>query len=112
MPSPCAFLHDPKAILLDEPLTGLDPIAIRRAKDSIRARAAGGAAIIVSSHLLHLVEELAQRVLVILNGRKAAHGTMAELKASNPDLAEGARLEDIFLKMAADEEAAGGGAPK
>jgi len=107
----CAFLHDPKAILLDEPLTGLDPIAIRKAKDSIVAKAREGAAIIVSSHLLHLVEELARRVLVILNGRVGALGTMAELKAAHPDLAEGARLEDIFLKMAAADEAAGGAPP-
>jgi ABC-2 type transport system ATP-binding protein len=107
----CAFLHDPKAILLDEPLTGLDPIAIRKAKDSIVAKAREGAAIIVSSHMLNLVEELAHRVLVILNGRKAAHGTLAELKAAHPDLAEGARLEDIFLKMAAEEEANGGEPP-
>ncbi len=106
----CAFLHDPKAILLDEPLTGLDPIAIRRAKDSIVARSRAGAAVIVSSHLLHLVEELAHRVLIILNGRKGAHGTMAELKAAHPDLAEGARLEEIFLKMAADDVASGGAA--
>ena len=96
----CAFLHDPKAILFDEPLTGLDPIAIRKAKDAIVARARGGAAIIVSSHLLHLVEELAHRVLVILKGEKAAHGTLAELQAENPDLAAGATLEDIFMKMA------------
>jgi ABC-2 type transport system ATP-binding protein len=107
----CAFLHDPKAILLDEPLTGLDPIAIRKAKDAIVERSREGAAIIVSSHLLHLVEEIAHRVLVILNGRKAAHGTMAELKAAHPDLAEGARLEDLFLKMAAEEQANGGAPP-
>jgi ABC-2 type transport system ATP-binding protein len=107
----CAFLHDPRAILLDEPLTGLDPIAIRKAKDSIVAKAREGAAVIVSSHLLHLVEELARRVLVILNGRVGALGTMAELKAAHPDLAEGARLEDIFLKMAAADEAAGGPPP-
>ena len=104
----CAFLHDPRAILLDEPLTGLDPIAIRRAKDSIVSRAREGAAIIVSSHMLHLVEELAHRVLVILGGNKAAHGTLAELKAAHPDLSEGARLEEIFLKMAADASANGG----
>lgn len=96
----CAFLHRPKAILFDEPLTGLDPLAIRRAKDAIVARAAEGAALIVSSHLLHLVEELAHRVLVIMEGRKAAHGTVAELKAAHPDLEEGARLEEIFLRMA------------
>ena len=104
----CAFLHEPRAILFDEPLTGLDPIAIRKAKDAIVARARGGAAIIVSSHQLHLVEELAHRVLIILKGEKAAHGTVAELKAAHPDLAAGAGLEDIFLRMATGN---GGAAP-
>lgn len=96
----CALLHRPSALLFDEPLTGLDPIAIRTAKDAIVARAREGAAVVVSSHLLNLVEEIADRVLVLLQGRKAAHGTLAELKAAHPDLAEGARLEEIFLRMA------------
>ncbi len=103
----CALIHRPRAILFDEPLTGLDPIAIRRAKDSIVAQARDGAAVVVSSHLLNLVEELAHRVLVILQGRKAAHGTMDELKAAHPDLEAGAGLEDIFLRMALGN----GGAP-
>jgi ABC-2 type transport system ATP-binding protein len=96
----CAYLHDPSVLLLDEPLTGLDPIAIRKAKDAIVARAASGSAIVVSSHLLHLVEEIAHRVLVIIAGGKAAHGTLDELRAAHPDLAAGARLEDLFMKMA------------
>ena len=54
----CAYLHDPRAILFDEPLTGLDPYAIRTLKASIAERAAAGAAIVVSSHLLALVEDL------------------------------------------------------
>ena len=102
----CAFLHDPRVLLLDEPLTGLDPVAIRRAKDAIVGRAREGAAVIVSSHLLHLVEELAHRVLVLMDGVKAAHGTMAELQAAHPDLAAGARLEDIFMRMAGEDGAA------
>src|SRR5262249_20348536 len=53
----CAYLHDPQAILFDEPLTGLDPYAIRTLKASIAQRAAAGAAVIVSSHLLSLVED-------------------------------------------------------
>jgi ABC-2 type transport system ATP-binding protein len=101
----CAFLHDPRVILLDEPLTGLDPIAIRWAKDAIAGRARDGAAIIVSSHLLHLVEELADRVLVIVRGGVRALGTLEELQAAHPDLAAGATLEDIFLRMAAAGDA-------
>ncbi|MCK6479039.1 MAG: ABC transporter ATP-binding protein [Planctomycetes bacterium] len=107
----CAFLHRPKAILFDEPLTGLDPIAIRKAKDSIVRQAEEGAAIIVSSHLLALVEEIAHRVLVILDGAKAAHGTLEELKAAHPDLAAGARLEEIFMRMALGPAAGAAGAP-
>ena len=98
----CAFIHRPKVILFDEPLTGLDPLAIRRAKDSIVRQAEEGASIIVSSHLLALVEEIAHRVLVIMEGTKAAHGTMEELKAAHPDHEAGARLEEIFLRMAGE----------
>ena len=52
----CAYLHDPKAILFDEPLTGLDPRGIRTMKKSVRDRAAAGAAVVFSSHLLALVD--------------------------------------------------------
>ena len=65
----CAFLHDPKAILLDEPLTGLDPKGIRTIQDSIRERAGRGAAVLVSSHLLPIVEELCTTVLILHRGR-------------------------------------------
>ena len=54
----CGLLHSPKVIFFDEPLTGLDPIGIRRMKDSILKRGREGAAIIISSHLLHLLEEV------------------------------------------------------
>jgi ABC-2 type transport system ATP-binding protein len=96
----CAFLHTPRCILLDEPLTGLDPVAIRHAKDAILTRAREGASIVVSSHLLDLVQEMADRILVLMNGTTAAVGTVAELQAAHPDLAEGARLEEIFIRMA------------
>src|SRR5277367_1174925 len=61
----CAYLHDPKAILLDEPLTGLDPHGIRTMKDSVRQRAAAGAAVVVSSHLLALVQDLCTHLLIL-----------------------------------------------
>ncbi len=95
----CGLLHDPKAILFDEPLTGLDPVGIRRTKDSIARRAGEGASIVVSSHLLHLVEELCHRILVIREGRKVAHGTLGEIKAALPQLQGDASLEEVFLHV-------------
>jgi ABC-2 type transport system ATP-binding protein len=94
----CGLLHDPRALLLDEPLTGLDPGAIRRMKRTIRQRAEGGAAVILSSHLLGLVEELCSRILVIQQGRMVAMGTIGEIVASKPELA-GRGLEDVFLAL-------------
>jgi ABC-2 type transport system ATP-binding protein len=94
----CGLLHDPRALLLDEPLTGLDPGAIRRMKRTIRQRAEGGAAVILSSHLLGLVEELCSRILVIQQGRMVAMGTIGEIIASKPELA-GRGLEDVFLAL-------------
>jgi ABC-2 type transport system ATP-binding protein len=94
----CGLLHDPAVLILDEPLTGLDPGAIRRMKATILARARSGAAVILSSHLLHLVEELCTRILVIQRGRAVATGAIAEIRASRPDL-EGRGLEDVFLAL-------------
>ncbi|MHC5038356.1 MAG: ABC transporter ATP-binding protein [Planctomycetota bacterium] len=103
----CGFIHDPKAILFDEPLTGLDPMAIRRTKAAIRERAEGGASVIVSSHLLGLVEEISDRVLIIQNGRKIAFGPLPELKESIPELQADADLEEIFLRVTQAVEEAG-----
>lgn len=96
----CGLLHSPRVLLFDEPLTGLDPVGIRRMKATILERASQGAAVIVSSHLLHLLEEIADRILVIIGGHKKAHGTRDEIRAQVPELAEGASLEDIFIRMA------------
>src|SRR6185503_516853 len=65
----CGLVRDAAVLLFDEPLTGLDPIGIRRMRHTIKARAAAGAAILVSSHLLHLVEEVCSRVIIMNNGR-------------------------------------------
>jgi ABC-2 type transport system ATP-binding protein len=94
----CGLLHQPRALLLDEPLTGLDPVGIRRMKSTIIRRAEAGAAVILSSHLLHLVEEICTRVLVMQAGRAVAFGTIAEIVASHPALS-GRRLEDVFLAL-------------
>ncbi|MCP3101429.1 ABC transporter ATP-binding protein [Myxococcus sp. K15C18031901] len=102
----CGFLHSPRLILLDEPLTGLDPIGIRRMKASLRRRAEEGAALVLSSHLLPLVEELCHRLLVIAGGRAMALGSLDEIRArlSGPG-AEQASLEDLFVRITS---AAGG----
>jgi ABC-2 type transport system ATP-binding protein len=100
----CGLLHDPKALLLDEPLTGLDPVGIRRMKATIMQRAAAGAAVILSSHLLHLVEEICTRVLVLQHGRVVAFGTIAEIIASRPGL-QTRTLEDVFLALIGQDEA-------
>jgi ABC-2 type transport system ATP-binding protein len=93
----CGLLHDPKVLLFDEPLTGLDPLGIRHMKETIVRRGRAGAAVVVSSHLLHLVEEICTRVIIIDRGVKVADGTMAELSARAQ--AEGSNLEEIFLKV-------------
>jgi ABC-2 type transport system ATP-binding protein len=99
----CGLLHEPKALLFDEPLTGLDPLGIRHMKETIVARGRAGAAVIVSSHLLHLVEEICTRIVIIDHGRKVADATLAELKA-HPELgAAGSSLEQIFLTATAGE---------
>ncbi len=97
----CGLLHRPSALLLDEPLTGLDPVGIRRMKETIAARARDGAAVILSSHLLHLVEELCTRILVIRRGEMVAFGSIADIMASRPELA-GKSLEEMFIALTGD----------
>jgi ABC-2 type transport system ATP-binding protein len=97
----CGLLHDPAALILDEPLTGLDPSGIRRMRETIAARARAGAAVILSSHLLHLVEELCTKLLVIHHGRTIAYGAFDAIVAERPQLA-GRGLEDVFLALTSD----------
>jgi ABC-2 type transport system ATP-binding protein len=97
----CGLLHTPSALILDEPLTGLDPAGMRRMRETIVARAAAGTAVILSSHLLNLVEELCTKLLVVRQGKCAAYGTIGEIIAGHPDLA-GRSLEDIFLALTGD----------
>ncbi len=94
----CGLIHQPQVLILDEPLTGLDPVGIRRMKRTIAARAEAGAAVILSSHLLPLVEELCTRLLIIQRGQLVAMGTVAEIAAGRPELS-GRGLEDLFLSL-------------
>lgn len=104
----CGLLHDPSVLVLDEPLTGLDPGGMRRMRATIAARARAGAAVILSSHLLTLVEELCTKIFVIRRGRCVAYGSLAEIVGAHPELA-GRSLEDVFLALTGDGE--GQGAP-
>ena len=95
----CGLVRDATTLLFDEPLTGLDPLGIRRMRETIVARGRAGAAILLSSHLLHLVEEICTRVIIMDRGQKIADGTFEELR-SRIDLAEaGSSLEQIFLTV-------------
>jgi ABC-2 type transport system ATP-binding protein len=104
----CALLHRPHVLLFDEPLTGLDPGAIRRMKETLRQVAAQGAAVVLSSHLLHLVEELASRILVMAHGRMVAAGSIDDIVASRPELV-GRGIEDVFLALTGTEGTGGTG---
>jgi ABC-2 type transport system ATP-binding protein len=96
----CGLIHDPKVLILDEPLTGLDPAGIKRMKETIVERASDGAAVVLSSHLLHLVEELCTQLLVLRRGHMVAYGTVTDIVTARPDLA-GLDLEDLFLALTA-----------
>ena len=96
-----ALLHDPPLLLLDEPLNGLDPLAVRTLKDLLRERAARGLGVLVSTHLIEVAERLCDRVVIIHRGRKRADGTPAALLAGRL----GRTLEDLFLELTRDGEA-------
>jgi ABC-2 type transport system ATP-binding protein len=97
----CALLHRPRALILDEPLTGLDPLGMRRMRETILRQAAAGTAVLLSSHLLGLVEAVCQRVLVLHRGRLLAAGTIDEIRARTPDMAD-ASLEELFMALTGD----------
>ena len=98
----CGLLHSPRMIFFDEPLTGLDPIGIRRMKNSILKRAREGAAIIISSHLLHLVEEISSRILILKDGKKVIDGTLAEVALKFSGSTGDDSLEEIFFRATAE----------
>ena len=94
----CAFLREPRVIILDEPLTGLDPRGIRNIKESIRRRAASGTAFLLSSHLLVLVEALCDQVLILQRGQRMAFGSLEEIRGL-ATLHADASLEEVFFAV-------------
>jgi ABC-2 type transport system ATP-binding protein len=99
----CGLLHSPSVILFDEPLTGLDPYGIRRMKDTILRLAREGAAMVISSHLLHLVDEICSHLLILKQGRRVAHGTLAEVRERFAQAAPDASLEEVFFRATAPD---------
>jgi ABC-2 type transport system ATP-binding protein len=94
----CALLHDPAVLLLDEPLTGLDPRGIRTLYDTLRRRAAAGAAVVLSSHLLGQIEGLCGTFLVLRQGRLLFHGSTGEMRAAF-GWEDSASLEELFFRL-------------
>jgi len=94
----CGLLHSPRVMFFDEPLTGLDPLGIRRMKNSIIKRAREGATIVLSSHLLHLLEEVCTHVLILKQGEKIADGTLAEVAARFSNGEGNVNLEEVFIR--------------
>ncbi|NQZ07109.1 MAG: ABC transporter ATP-binding protein, partial [Algicola sp.] len=94
------FLHDPLAIFLDEPLTGLDPIGIRNMKDAIVSRARQQkAAVIVSSHQLDLIEEICDDIFILDKGKCVARGTIEQLRNQLGVSSGEMSLEALFFKL-------------
>jgi ABC-2 type transport system ATP-binding protein len=100
----CGLLHSPRVMFFDEPLTGLDPLGIRRMKNSILRRAGDGASIVLSSHLLHLLEEVCSHVLMLKQGVKIADGTLAEVTERFSRGEHDVDLEEVFIRATGGSE--------
>ena len=93
-----ALLPSPSIIIVDEPLVGLDPAGMRRVKEIFVALARNGTTIFVSTHMLHVVEEIADRVGVLNKGRLVTQGRVDELQRAKDE-----RLESIFFRLFSEE---------
>lgn len=100
------FLHSPKVILLDEPTTGLDPAGIAVMNELIRESAAAGSSIVISSHLLGILETICSDILVMDKGKTVLSAPLSELKAKKGELARNPSLEEIFLEAVKAKAAA------
>ena len=96
-----ALVHDPRLIILDEPLTGLDAGSARQVKNVLRERVAAGGTVIMTTHILEVAERMADRIGIIAGGRLIAEGTLDELRGQ-----AGKRtttLEEAFLSLVSKE---------
>ena len=108
-----AMVHEPRLLILDEPLTGLDAGSARQVKDVLIERVRGGVTVVMTTHILEVAERMAERIGVIDKGRLIAEGTLAELQrragtrgangGTRGGTSGGTSLEDIFLELIAEE---------
>ena len=95
-----ALIHNPPAWILDEPMTGLDPTAAFELKQMMREHANAGNAVLFSTHVLEVAEQLCDRILIINKGKIITEGTLEFLRLNNP----GMTLEEIFVKLTGNRE--------
>lgn len=92
-----ALLHEPQVFIIDEPMVGLDPIHARIVKEELKRQSRNGATVLMSTHLLNIAEEVADRIGILHRGKLIFVGTLAELRAAQAR--QGLNLEEIFLEM-------------
>ncbi len=98
-----ALIHDPRLLILDEPLTGLDAGVARLVKDLLHDRVKCGSTVILTTHILEVAERLSDRIGIIQGGRLLAEGTLEELRRRAGG--EGGTLEDVFLQLVSGVQA-------
>ena len=98
----CALIHQPRVLILDEPINGLDPRAAREVNERLLQCVTQGVTVFVSTHLLDMAERLCSRVGIIHHGKLVATGTLDEIRAAT---AINGSLEDVFLSLTNDASA-------
>ncbi len=98
----CALLPDPQLLFFDEPMIGLDPKAIKNTKKIFKELKEAGKTILVSTHMIDSVESIADRIMILKDGRILGNDTIANLKQKFVQ-DEGTTLEDLFLELTKDE---------
>ena len=92
-----ALVHEPRLIILDEPLTGLDAVSARHVKGLLSDRVRAGCTVIMTTHILEVAERMADRIGVIAAGRLVAEGTLSELRQQNGH--KDTSLEELFIAL-------------
>lgn len=100
-----ALIHEPKLLIVDEPMVGLDPHGAKFLKAAFRRYAAEGMTVLLSTHSLNVAEEVADRLVIIDRGKIIALGTLAEIRSqTNSNLESEENLESLFLRLTGDDE--------